>query len=157
MTESRTEAKPRVPIEPGFFRIPADRSAPPRLLGSRCRSCHEVFYPRRWVCANCLARDTEDLELSTRGSLYTYTYVRIPLFNSNRADQGGYGVGQVDLPEGPRVQAVLSGGPGDFRIGMEMVIELETLRENKDGQEVVIYRFRPAESATAESSNGERS
>jgi hypothetical protein len=42
------------------------------------------------------------------------------------------------------VQAVLSGGPGDFAIGMEMEIELETLRENKQGQEVVIYRYRPA-------------
>ena len=66
------------------------------------------------------------------------------------ADHGGYGVGQIDLPEGPRVQAVLSGGPDDFRIGMEMQIELETLRENREGQEVVIYRFRPAEAAAGD-------
>jgi hypothetical protein len=26
---------------------------------------------------------------------------------------------------------------------MEMELELETLRENKEGQEVVIHRFRP--------------
>ena len=45
---------------------------------------------------------------------------------------------------GPRVQAVLSGGPGDFRIGMEMDLELETLHEDDEGHEVVIYRFVPA-------------
>lgn len=133
----------RIPIEPGFFTVPEDRAEPPRLLGTRCRACDEHFFPRRHVCAKCLSRDVESLELSTRGTLYTWTYVHFPLFNSNRSDEGGYGVGQVDLPEGPRVQSVLSGGPDDFRIGMEMEVELETLRENEEGQEVVIHRFRP--------------
>jgi len=147
VAERATSETPRerIPIEPGFFRIPDDPSEPPRLLGSRCASCAEVFFPRRSVCARCLARGTENMELGTRGTLYTYTYVHFPLFNARRADHGGYGVGQIDLPEGPRVQAVLSGGPDDFRIGMAMQIELETLRENREGQEVVIYRFRPTE------------
>jgi uncharacterized OB-fold protein len=141
--------KPRVPIEPGFFTIPDDREASPRLLGSRCRACGEHFFPRRQVCARCLAEGTDDVLLSPRGTLYTWTYVHFPLFGSKRADHaGGYGVGQVDLPEGPRVQAVLQGGPGDFRIGMEMELELETLRENKEGQDVVIHRFRPVRSAS---------
>lgn len=140
--------KVRVPIEPGFFTVPDDPAAPPRLLGSRCRACGEHFFPRRLVCARCLAEGCEDVLLSTRGTLYTWTYVHFPLFGSKRADQaGGYGVGQVDLPEGPRVQAVLSGGLGDFRIGMQMELELETLRENKEGQEVVIHRFRPLEAS----------
>ncbi len=138
----------RVPIEAGFFTIPAARRDPPRLLGSRCRACGEHFFPRRVICAKCLAQDAEDVLLGPRGQLYTYTYVHFPLFNSQRADHGGYGVGQVDFPEGPRIQAVLSGGPDDFRIGMEMELELEALRENSEGQEVVIFRFRPAE-ATA--------
>ncbi len=133
----------RVPIEPGFFTVPEDPAEAPRLLGSRCRRCGEHFFPRRRVCARCLARETEDVLLGPRGSLYTYTYVWFPLFNSKRAEAGGYGVGQVDLPEGPRIQCVLSGGPEDFRIGMPMQLELETLRENSRGQEVVIYRFAP--------------
>jgi uncharacterized OB-fold protein len=141
--------KTRVPIEAGFFRIDDDPAAPPRLLGSRCSQCGETFFPRRPVCASCLARGTEDVELGTRGTLYTWTYVHFPLFNAKRADQGGYGVGQVDLPEGPRVMSVLQGGPDDFHIGMEMEIELETLREDKDGQEVVIYRFRPVAGAAS--------
>jgi hypothetical protein len=40
--------------------------------------------------------------------------------------------------------AVLQGEPDDFRVGMRMEMELETLRENKEGSEVVIHRFRPA-------------
>ena len=133
-----------VPIEPGFFTIPSDRTEAPRLLGSRCAACAEVFFPRRRICARCLARETVDVLLGPRGSLYTFTYAHFPLFGSRRADAGGYGVGQVDLPDGPRVQAVLSGGPEEFRIGMEMELELEVLRENSKGEEVVIFRFRPA-------------
>ena len=133
-----------VPIEPGFFTIPSDRAESPKLLGSRCTACGEVFFPRRHICARCLGRDTVDTLLGPRGTLFTWTYAHFPLFGSLRADAGGYGVGQVDLPEGPRVQAVLSGGPDEFRIGMEMELELEVLRENSKGEEVVIFRFRPA-------------
>ena len=140
MNESRPT---RVPIEPGFFTIPDDPREAPRLLGSRCPSCGEVLFPRRAVCAKCLHAGLEDVLLGPRGRLWTWTYVHVPFFGSRRADAGGYGVGQVDLPEGPRVQAVLSGGPRDFRIGMEMELELEALRENQEGQEVVIFRFRP--------------
>jgi uncharacterized OB-fold protein len=135
----------RIPIEPGFFSIPDDPSESPRLYGSRCRACGEAFFPRRVVCAKCLHQGCDDIELGPRGTLYTYTYVRLPLFGSQRADAGGYGVGQIDLPEGPRVQAVLFGGPGDFRIGQAMQLELEALRKNKEGQDVMIFRFRPVE------------
>jgi len=137
----------RIPIEAGFFTLPDDPDEPPRLLGCRCLACGEHFYPRRQICARCLGEQLEAVELGPRGTLYTYTYVHVPLFGFRRADVGGYGVGQVDLPEGPRVQAVLSGGPGDFRIGMVMELELETLRHTEAGQAVVIYRFRPLEKA----------
>ncbi len=134
----------RVPIEEGFFRIPENAAEPPRLLASRCTACGEVFFPRRLVCAKCLHEGTEDAELSTRGTIYTWTYCHVPLFGKKDADVSGYGVAQVDLPEGPRVQSILFGEKDDFAIGMEVVIDLETLRQNADGDDVVIYRFRPA-------------
>ena len=134
----------RVPIEEGFFRIPDDPAQQPRLLGSRCPACDEVFFPRRLVCAKCLHEGTEDTELSTRGTIHTWTYCHVPMFGKKDADVAGYGVAQVDLPEGPRVQSILSGGRDDFAIGMEVEIDLETLRQDKDGNDVVIYRFRPA-------------
>lgn len=133
----------RVPIEPGFFTVPDDPGERPRLLGSRCPECGEHFFPRRHVCARCLAQGLEKVELGPRGRLYTFTYVHVPLFGSRRADAGSYGVGQVDLPEGPRVQAVLSGARDALSIGMEVELDLETLRRNDDGDEVVIFRFRP--------------
>jgi uncharacterized OB-fold protein len=135
----------RVPIEPGFFTIPDDPAAPPRLLGSRCRACGEHFFPRRLVCARCLAQGCEDVLLGPRGTLWTWTWVHVPFFGKKHVAAGvGYGVGQVDLPEGPRIQAVLSGAQHDFRIGLPMELELETVRETPEGEAVVIHRFAPA-------------
>ena len=135
----------RVPIEEGYFRIPDDPGASPVLLGSRCPNCGEVFFPRRMVCAQCLHEGTDDVDLSTRGRLWTWTYCHVPLFGKKDADVPGYGVGQVDLPEGPRIQAILMDDAADFEIGMELETDLETLRTNSDGDDVVIYRFRPLE------------
>jgi uncharacterized OB-fold protein len=61
-----------------------------------------------------------------------------------RVEHIGYGVGQVDLPEGPRVQLPLAGKQEEYRVGMELKAELDPLRE-ENGQEVVIIRFRPVE------------
>ena len=133
----------RVPIEAGFFTIPDDPAERPRLLGSACPSCGEHFFPRRLVCARCLHEGCEDVELGPTGTLWTWTYVHVPLFAKKDGSVGSYGVGQVDLPEGPRVQAILVGGPDDFEIGMELELDLEALRTDDAGDEVVIFRFRP--------------
>ena len=137
----------RVPIEEGYFRIPDDPNAPPVLLGSKCPNCGEVFFPRRMVCAKCLHEGTDDVDLSTRGHVVDVDVLRVPLFGKKDTDVPGYGVGQVDLPEGPRIQAILLGGPDDFEIGMELELDLETLSTNRDGDDVVIYRFRPVAGA----------
>ena len=132
-----------VPIEPGFFTIPDAPGEPPLLLGSRCRACGEHFHPRRVVCARCLHEGCDDVELGPTGTLWTWTYVHVPLFAKKDGSVDAYGVGQVDLPEGPRIQAMLVGGPDDFEIGMPLELDLEVLRTDPDGNDVVIYRFAP--------------
>jgi uncharacterized protein len=163
----------RRPIEDGYFTIPEQSGEAPRLLGSRCRACGEHFFPRRVVCARCLAEGCDDVLLGPRGHVYTWTYVHVPLFAKKdrkaRGDAAGrapgpsgpapeapragsmssYGVAQVDLPEGPRVQGILLGESDDFHMGMEVELDLETLGEDRDGNEVVIFRFRPVGSAGA--------
>ena len=60
--------------------IATDPDESPRLLGSRCPACTEVFFPRRQVCARCLHDGCDDVELGPTGTLWTWTYVRVPLF-----------------------------------------------------------------------------
>ncbi len=142
-----SDAPARLPTEPGFFTVPADPLEPPLLLGSRCRACHEAFYPRRLVCAKCLHEELDDIEMGPDGVLFVSTWVHVPMFGKADADAAGYAVGQVDLEEGPRVQAVLVGDPDDLVPGTPMTLELETLGLDDDGNETVIYRFRVKETA----------
>jgi uncharacterized protein len=84
----------------------------------------------------------EEIRLGPRGRLYTHTFLFAPGFG-DATDVRGYPAGQIDLAEGPRVQSVLVGKQGDFRIGMEMEMTLETVGQDKEGRDVVMYRFRP--------------
>lgn len=129
-----------LPLDERLFRVDGEV---PVLLGSRCTGCNESFFPRRRLCPICL-RPTQEVDLPRRGALYSYTYVHVPFFGRRRVDSGGYGVGQVDLPGGPRIQTVLAGEPGSWRIGMPMTIDLDVV-EQRDGDDVVIFRFRPDE------------
>ena len=131
---------PQVSIAPDYFEVDDDGV---RLKGSKCKACGELFYPRRLVCAKCLYEGTDDVALSTTGTLYTWTWVHVPLFAKTDAKVSAYGVGQVDLPEGPRIQAILQGKPEEFSIGMPLTLDVETLRQDDEGNDVVIYRFRP--------------
>jgi len=138
--------KVRVPMKAGYFTVPDDPAATPTILGTRCDDCGECFFPRRAICAKCLSERTRDVEFDGRGTLYSYTFVHIPLFGSTNIEHmEGYGVGQIDLPEGPRIQAPLAGKQGDFHIGQVLRAELDTLREDDAGREVMILRFRPVE------------
>ncbi len=141
---SEVKKRALVPVSAGYFTVPDDPAEPPKLLGTRCADCGEHFYPRRAICAKCLSERTADVLLGPRGTLYSYTFVHFPMFGSTRAEHVGYGVGQVDLSEGVRVQAPLAGRQADYRVGQAVETELDTLREEGDS-DVVILRFRPLE------------
>ena len=136
-------SRPRQPIKPGFFTVPDDPAQPPKLLGTRCESCGEYFYPRRALCGKCMSRKTAEVELDARGTLYSYTFVHLPLFGSTNMEHAdGYGVGQIDLPEGPRLQAPLAGKQPEFQVGQAVQGELDVLRDD-GGTDIMIIRFRP--------------
>lgn len=137
-------SRPRVPIKPGYFTVPEDPAAAPEIIVSKCGDCGEHFFPTRMVCAKCLSRNIQEAKVGARGSLYSFTWVHLPLFGSTRIEHmDGYGVGQVDLPEGPRLQVPLAGKQAEYRVGMPLVGQLEPLKED-GGADVVILQFKPA-------------
>jgi len=140
-----SQAKPRVPVKPGYYTVPDDPAATPQVLCSRCQDCGEYFFPMRLVCAKCLSRRTEEMPVEARGTLYSFTFVHIPLFGSTKIEYAeGYGVGQIDLPEGPRIQLPLVGKREEFRVGQSVVGEISVMREQED-KDIVLLRFRPVE------------
>lgn len=140
-----SDVRERIAVKPGYFTVPDDPAAPPEVIVSRCTKCDEYFFPTRLVCAKCLSRETEETTVAARGTLYSFTFVHIPLFGSTKVEhQEGYGVGQIDLPEGPRLQLPLAGAQSEFEVGQQVVGELATLRE-QDDMDLVLLRFKPVE------------
>jgi uncharacterized OB-fold protein len=121
----------------------------PRLIGSRCRQCGVVTFPRQTSCPRCTSVDVEEHLLSPRGELWTWTIQcfrpKTPPYAGPEADSfTPYGVGYVELPGECRVEAILTeSDPAALRIGMPMELTLIPARGG-DGSEALTYAFRPA-------------
>lgn len=140
--EKQTEKK-RLPILPGMFHeasSPTDRSY---LIGSKCRACGRVFFPRRPVCRVCMTDDTmEETPLSTRGKIDTFTVVQVaPL-----GFKAPYIQAYVDLPEGPRVFSLITGcepSENALKEGQEVELVIDKVTEDEKGNDLIGYKFRP--------------
>ena len=112
MQEAPAERK-QVPIKGARLRL----GDSPALLGSRCPGCGEHFYPPRYVCLNCYHEGLEEVALSTRGELYSFTIARVALPGTLMTPP--YVIAQVRLTEGVQVATVLTDiDPEAARIGM---------------------------------------
>jgi uncharacterized OB-fold protein len=144
----------RVPIQAGLFTWPSER---PQLVASRCKACGELSFPSQASCPCCTGRDCEDVLLSRRGKLWTFTIMHfpppVPPFEgpADRETFVPFGVGYVELEEGIRIEARLTeNDPEKLSIGMEMELVLEEFGKNADGAAVLTFAFQPvAEEAAA--------
>ena len=133
-----------VPVAAGLFEGTGNSA---HLIGTRCTSCGSHYFPKTLSCRNpqCLEKATQDVLLSREGTLYSYTvqhYQPPALFRM--ADWAPYAIGSVELPEGLRVMGMLTGcEPASLRIGMAVVLTVETLYRDKQGREVQTYKFQP--------------
>jgi uncharacterized OB-fold protein len=127
------------PVEEGLF-----SEDPPALLAGRCASCGSLRFPRRAVCADCQGAEIEAVALSTTGTLYTFTIVRMS--PPGYLGETPYAIGVVELPEGLRVSATITAGDLEgLQIGDDVAFELITL---VGGDEPVLsYAFRRQEPA----------
>jgi len=138
---SASEAKKRMPIKEGLFKVPADGERG-HLIGSRCKKCGDCFHPKRVVCANCYGEEMEEVALGTRGKIYTFTiahtgYPGMPLTPP-------FITGQVELPEKVNVLSLIT--DIDFeavKIGMDVELYFWKVREDEEGNEFMAFAFRP--------------
>ena len=138
-------------ITEGLFRVDSGRAV---LFGSRRRSSGAVKFPAErpelFDGDSDIQADIEPIELSTEGTLYTYTTQQFPPplpYKGNRDPKvfQPYVVGFVELPEGVLVETLIVGATADhIRIGQRLV-STTTALETADGQSLVTFAFRPAE------------
>ncbi len=101
-----------------------------RLIGTRCRGCNTVYLPPRQICPRCHSTDVEPVNLKGKGKLVTFTTIAVG--TSEMAAEGydrnhHYCCGVVELAEGPRVCALITGvnaqDPYTIEIGKNVEVE----------------------------------
>ena len=140
-------SKRQIPVEEGLFTWPSDR---PQLIASRCSACEDVVFPRQQSCPDCSSDDVEEILLSRRGTVWTWTIQNFPPPIPPYAGSGDrdtfipYGVAYIELPEGIRVEARLTeNDPEKLSIGMEMELVIEKFADDDEGNELVTFAFQP--------------
>ncbi len=138
-----------IPVREGLWTDSTDTREGPQLIGSRCRDCGEIFFPKRrkGICLNCQKVNLEDTLLSRRGKIYSYTVVMQA--RPQPAPYKGpvpYALAWVELPEGVRFETLLTEGDFDrLKVGMDVELVIEKLHDDDDGNEVASYKFRPVD------------
>jgi len=144
---AREAQRKQVPAVDGWFRM--DEQAP-CLLGTRCRSCGTTFFPRETAfCRNpaCDGSEFETVELSRRGTLWSFTDNRYPppAPYVSREPFEPYAIAAVELAAERMVvlgQVVPGVAVDRLRAGMEMELVLDTLYSD-DANDYVVWKWRP--------------
>jgi uncharacterized OB-fold protein len=141
--ESESTAKKQVPIEEGLFYQPTSSQEKPYLIGSKCNRCGNVTFPKMQVCPRCAMKGTMmEVHLNGRGKLDTFSIVNAALPGFKAPSIQAY----VKLEEGPRIWSLITGVEPDekaLKIGMDVELIVEKVREDAQGNEVISYQFRP--------------
>jgi uncharacterized OB-fold protein len=104
----------------------------------RCAGCAQLRYPPRAVCPSCLSSEVDWVEMSGRGTVYSFTVT-----HQNHApgfrERLPYVLAIIELEEGVRLMANVTGcEPGDVRIGMPVFVEYEDVSDD-----ITLPVFRP--------------
>ena len=139
--------KKQIPIHEGLFTWPSDD---PRLIAGKCKNCGEITFPAQASCPNCCLEDVERVLLSNRGKLWTWTiqgfFPKSPPYAGPDTPETfvPFGVGYIELPNEVKVESRLTeNNPEKLKVGMDMELVIEKFKEDEEGNDVMIFAFRP--------------
>ena len=134
-------ADKNVPFKEGLFTIPKSKSEKAHLIGSICKQCGKIDFPKKSHCFDCMAEDTiEEIALSRKGKIYVSTILRWPKL-APQGHEVPYAFGYVDLPEKVRVMTLLHHKDLEkLQTGTEVELELIKIDQEED-KFIIGFRF----------------
>jgi uncharacterized OB-fold protein len=123
--------------------FPSSPEDKPSLIGSRCKLCKRVYFPKTEVCPVCLKEDTtEEVLIGQRGKIWSWSF--------NGSAPAGfkppYLTAFVDSSEGARVYSLITGVEPKIdalEIGEEVGLVIEKIKETEAGQPIIGFKYRP--------------
>ena len=114
------------------------------VMGSKCKKCGKIYFPRKNICAACLENGTlVDHPLSKHGKLISYSVAH----SSMLGIKAPYAFGYVMLPEDGIMIYTIFNDCEPFaeklKLGMDMEMVLGTIYKNHAKVDIKGYMFRP--------------
>jgi uncharacterized protein len=135
--------KKKVPVQEGLFYQPQSAGEKPYLISNRCKECGYIAFPRVLVCPRCFKPGTmEEVHFGAKGKIDTFSTCNAALPGFPAPTIQAY----INLEDGARIWSQITGtdlSGKDLKIGMEVELVIEKLREERDGTEVMSYKYRP--------------
>ena len=111
-----------------------------KIMGTRCPACNRTYVPARSICGDCFGQLDEWVEVSTMGTLLTYTVAHLP--NSVQPTEPPiiYGIIQLDGADTGFVHMLGEADPEQLRIGTRVQA---VFKEERTASILDIRYFKP--------------
>lgn len=111
-----------------------------RVMLQRCSDCGVVRHYPRPMCGECHSMETDWIEATGKGALYSWTVAHHPFHIGFKAELP-YILATVDLEEGVRIQSqLLDVDPADLKLGLKVEVVFGKARDD-----LVLPYFRAVE------------
>ncbi|MFC5604704.1 Zn-ribbon domain-containing OB-fold protein [Sporosarcina koreensis] len=142
MTDDGREA---TPVMDGLWKVQEDGQ--PKLIGSRCTSCGEVFFPKKEMnfCAHCHKNTVSEIAFSGAGRLIAFTKVERQPAGGFYKGKVPYLYGIVQLEEGVNIYSHLI-EDSSLAIGGKVELVIDKFYEEADYRDVMIFKFQAKQS-----------
>ena len=134
-----------VPIKEGFWTSETSVEDT-RLIGSKCGSCGELFFPKKEKkrCINCYNNSLEDVLLSPEGKIVSFSVVMQQPGGGFYSGPVPYAFGQVDIDDGIRITTLYSTDDfNELETGKRVKLVIEKLSDDNEGNEIATFKFKP--------------
>ena len=138
--------KKAIPIREEFWTTPSNQDEEIQLIGSKCTACGELFFPKKakgW-CVHCNKSTLKDITLSSKGKIATFSVVMQQPGGGFYKGEVPYAYGCVDLPDGIRIETLLTADNLDqLEAGMDVGLVIEKFCEDDKGNDILTFKFKP--------------
>ena len=93
-----------------------------QLMAQKCLRCHHHWFPPSSVCTSCGSRDIEWVELSGKGTVFSFVVFH-RLYHKGWDGEIPYVVGVIELKEGARMLSNVIGVPVE-NVKCDMPVEV---------------------------------
>lgn len=131
-----------IPFKRGIMHLASSAADDNHLIGSKCHSCGVVAFPKRVVCHKCGSDLLTEIPLSKRGKLASF----VVAWAAPEGFKPPMMLGYIDLPEGVRLLSMVTGSEPSrdaLKVGQEMELVFEEIRDDKNGNKIVAFKFKP--------------